>query len=93
MKKRIVENLQKIACFIIILFVTQVKAQVLDSTLAIYGTKYQQERTYLHYDKTAYTPGETIWFKAYMMEGILPANGSKTLYIDWVDEKRKFIKP
>jgi hypothetical protein len=77
MKKRIVQNLQKIACFIIVFSVTKANAQLLDSTLATYGTKYQQERTYLHYDKTAYTPGETIWFKAYMMEGILPANGSR----------------
>src|SRR5215203_2335563 len=87
MKKRIVESLQKIACLVIILFVTEVKAQMFDSTLAIYGTKYQQERTYLHYDKSAYAPGETIWFKAYLMEGIFPADGSKTFYVDWVDEK------
>jgi hypothetical protein len=63
------------------------QAQVLDSTLAIYSSKYQQERTYLHYDKTAYVPGETIWFKAYLMDGIFPAEGSKTFYVDWVDDK------
>ena len=91
MKKRIVQNLQKITCFIAVLSVTKANAQLFDSTLATYGTKYQQERTYLHYDKTAYTPGETIWFKAYMMEGILPANGSRTLYIDWVDEKGNLL--
>src|SRR5215217_8259391 len=64
-----------------------VKAQSLDSVLYVYSTNYQQERTYLHYDKATYAPGETIWFKAYLMEGILPAEGSKTFYVDWVDDK------
>jgi hypothetical protein len=62
-------------------------AQNLDSTLAVYSNKYQQERTYLHYDKAAYAPGETIWFKAYLMEGIFPAETSKTFYVDWIDDK------
>jgi hypothetical protein len=62
-------------------------AQLLDSTLARYSSKYQQERIYMHYDKAAYGSGETIWFKAYLMEGMLPGESSKTLYIDWVDEK------
>lgn len=91
MKKKIVRNLQKIVCFLIIFSYSNAPAQDLDSTLAVYSSKYQQERTYLHYDKTAYTPGETIWFKAYLMEGILPATGSKTLYVDWVDEKGNIL--
>ena len=45
-------------------------AQNIDSTIAIYANEYGQERTYLHYDKSTYVPGETIWFKAYLMEGI-----------------------
>ena len=35
-------------------------AQNIDSTIAIYGAQYAQERTYLHYDKSTYAPGETI---------------------------------
>ncbi len=92
MKKRTAQNFRRLAGLFFLLFSFSVAgAQVLDSTLALYGTKYQQERTYLHYDKTAYAPGETIWFKAYLMEGILPAEGSKTLYIDWVDEKGNLL--
>lgn len=68
-----------------------VKAQRLDSTLAVYAQKYQSERTYLHYDKSSYFPGETIWFKAYLMEGIFPAEESKTFYIDWVDDQGKVL--
>jgi hypothetical protein len=61
-------------------------AQDLDSTLAKYGDQYQPEKVYLHYDKASYYAGETIWFKAYLMEAFLPARGSKTLYIDWVSD-------
>ena len=86
MKQRIAPNLSLLVPLLII-FSFSAQAQVLDSTLAVYSTKYQQERTYLHYDKSTYAPGETIWFKAYLMEGIFPAEGSKTLYVDWVDDK------
>ena len=85
MKKRTAVNLKLAGLFIILSFAA--KSQLLDSTLSVYANKYQQERTYLHYDKATYAPGETIWFKAYLMEGIFPAEGSKTLYVDWVDDK------
>ncbi|HVZ57427.1 MAG TPA: hypothetical protein VG870_12255 [Chitinophagaceae bacterium] len=67
------------------------RAQRLDSTLGIYADQYSQERAYIHYDKSAYSPGETIWFKAYLMEDIFPADESKTFYIDWYDQGGKLI--
>jgi len=66
-------------------------AQNIDSTIAIYASRYAQERTYLHYDKSAYAPGETIWFKAYLMQGIYPADESKTFYTDWTDDKGNLL--
>lgn len=65
----------------------QSQAQSIDATLAKYATDYVPERAYLHYDKAAYAPGETIWFKVYLMETLYPAESSKTIYIDWIDEK------
>lgn len=63
-------------------------AQNIDSTINQYATNYAQERIYLQYDKSTYVPGETLWFKAYLMENIFPAeSGSKTLYTDWTDDK------
>jgi hypothetical protein len=59
-------------------------AQAIDSTLARYADYYQPEKAYLHYDKTSYFAGETIWFKAYLMEEFIPALGSKTFYVDWI---------
>ena len=75
----------------ICIFILPAKAQVLDSTIANYANNYAPERCYLHYDKSSYMPGETIWFKAYMMKGILPADESKTLYVEWLDEDGKLI--
>jgi hypothetical protein len=71
---------------ILVIFCNTVHSQSLDSALARYGEKYQQEKAYLHLDKSSYLPGETVWFKAYLMEGIFPANQSKTLYVDWIAE-------
>jgi hypothetical protein len=67
------------------------RAQNIDSTITIYANRYAQERTYLHYDKSTYAPGETIWFKAYIMQGIFPADESKTFYTDWTDDKGNLL--
>lgn len=67
------------------------KAQSLDSTLAKYASNYQQEKTWLHYDKASYAAGETIWFKAYLMEGLFPAGETKTFYVDWVSDNGEVL--
>ena len=67
------------------------RAQNIDSTLSIYAGKYSQERMYLHFDKASYVTGETVWFKAYLMEDIYPATAVKTVYLDWTDEKGKTV--
>lgn len=63
------------------------KAQNIDAAIDAYATKYSPERAYIHYDKAAYTAGDTIWFKVYLMNEIAPATESKTLYTDWIDDK------
>src|SRR6476661_2048475 len=66
-------------------------AQRIDSTLAIYANQFPQERMYLQYDKPVYSPGETIWFKAYLMNGILPSDISKNGYADFYDADGKLL--
>ncbi len=66
-------------------------AQHIDSTLAIYADQYPQERMYLQYDKPAYSPGETVWFKAYLMAGILPSPISKNGYADFYDAEGRLL--
>ena len=70
----------------LVFFCFIVKAQKLDSVLENYGNHFQEEKMYLHYDKSSYLAGETIWFKAYLLEGIYPVEGSKTLYTDWIGD-------
>ncbi|HUQ97495.1 MAG TPA: hypothetical protein VM010_07510 [Chitinophagaceae bacterium] len=93
MKQHLVQRLQQVFPFLFFSILhSSAGAQNLEKTLAVYAEKYAQERAYLHYDKGAYAAGETIWFKAYLLEGILPAPGSKTLYVDWVDESGAVLK-
>ncbi|HEU0112320.1 MAG TPA: hypothetical protein VFQ73_15705, partial [Flavisolibacter sp.] len=66
-------------------------AQPIDSTLVKYSRDYAQEKAWLHLDKSTYNPGETIWFKAYLLEGFLPATGSKTFYVDWVSDNGEVL--
>lgn len=66
-------------------------AQNIENNLQIYANNFTQERIYLHYDKSTYAPGETIWFKAYLMQTIFPVDGSKTVYIDWTDQNGKLL--
>ena len=70
----------------LVLYCFSLNAQKLDSVLENYGNHFQQEKMYLQYDKSSYLAGETIWFKAYLLEGIYPVEGSKTLYTDWVGD-------
>ncbi len=60
-------------------------AQRIDTTLAAYADKFQPERMYIQFDKPAYAAGETVWFKAYLMAGILPTEISKNCYTDFYD--------
>lgn len=60
--------------------------QLFDSLLNISATKYAQEKIYLHYDRSYYNTGETIWFKAYIISNNSPAAISKTLYAELIND-------
>ncbi|MES2328054.1 MAG: hypothetical protein V4539_00540 [Bacteroidota bacterium] len=65
--------------------------QPIESLLKIYDSKVPQEKIYIHFDNSLYTQGQTVWYKAYVLKGNDPSDLSKNLYIDWFDEKGKFI--
>lgn len=77
--------------FTFLLFSFYLQAQNIDSTIEKYATGYGQEKAYLHYDKSNYAAGETVWFKVYLMNGIFPSDDSKTFYLDWTDDKGKLL--
>ncbi|OWP65020.1 hypothetical protein CDA63_01285 [Hymenobacter amundsenii] len=59
--------------------------------LAFYQT--QPEATYLHLDQAAYAAGETLWFKAYVVDARAhrPDSLSRVLYVDVVTPERRVI--
>ena len=67
-------------------------AQRFDSILFRLNNEYKQEKIYLHFDRNLYSPGETIWFKAYLFTGSYPSLVSKTIYAELLDEKGKIIQ-
>lgn len=75
----------------LLLFCISASAQQIDSTMNYYANNYGVEKIYIHYDKSAYVPGDTIWFKCYLLKDLLPAMNAKTLYMDWSDINGKLI--
>lgn len=69
-----------------------VQSQNLTNKLEVYATQFSPERSYLHYDKSSYFTGETIWFKAYVLNEVAPALESKNFYIDWINDKGIVLK-
>ncbi|MFZ1800313.1 MAG: hypothetical protein WAU24_10665 [Chitinophagaceae bacterium] len=61
------------------------KQMQVKSALENYGQNYLQEKIYAQFDKPLYSPGETIWFKAYILAGVNPSDISKNVYIDFSD--------
>ncbi len=73
-------------------FANAIFAQQIDSTLANYANNYQQEKIHIHFDKSAYNKGESIYFKSYILAGSDLSDYSKNFYVDWFDENGKLIK-
>ena len=77
---------------VLICFCKTLTAQTVDSTLAIYADKFQQEKIHIHFDKAIYNKGETIWMKLYLMAGSDFSDYSKNIYVDWFGIDGKLIK-
>src|SRR5882762_10238869 len=73
-------------------FIFSLRAQRVDSILTKFDQTYPQEKLYLQFDKSAYNPGETIWFKAYLFVSNLPSDISKTLYVELLDKEGNVIQ-
>ena len=67
-------------------------AQQIDSALKIYSSQFQQEKIHIHFDKSIYTKGETIWFKAYLMAGSELSDYSTNFYVDVFDANGNLLK-
>lgn len=74
------------------LFSQNANINTVKDAVSALADNFPQEKVYLQYDKPAYAPGETIWFKAYMLVGANTDDISKTLYVDFLDASGRLIK-
>ncbi len=66
-------------------------AQTPEILLEKIKTNYTQEKLFLHYDKDAYLAGETIWFKAYIAEGMLPSKQSTVVKAELMNDSGRIV--
>ncbi|HXL56501.1 MAG TPA: hypothetical protein VN958_09605, partial [Chitinophagaceae bacterium] len=59
--------------------------QSVKANIEQYGANFPQEKIYIQFDKPAYAPGETIWYKAYLMAGVDISTISTNFYFDFAD--------
>jgi hypothetical protein len=83
--------MKSIFFFTVLLISVSLRAQRFDSLLNVLDTRYPQEKIYVHFDKSLYSPGETIWLKAYLFSGTFPSLISKTMYAELLDEQGKLL--
>jgi len=60
-------------------------ANIAKAGIDSFTNKFPQEKIYIHTDRAAYRPEETIWFKLYAMTDGLPSYVSKVAYTDLVN--------
>ena len=83
-------------CTVILLLILcsilqQSNAQQIGNFLPDYLEHYKPEKLHLHFDKSIYNKGETIWFKSYLMVGNGPSDFSRNFYVDWFDQNGQLI--
>lgn len=85
--------MRKISLVLALMVTTLCKlsAQQIDSMMNLYAENYQQEKIHIHFDKSIYNKGETIWYKAYVMTGTDLTTYSKNFYVDWFDDQGKLL--
>lgn len=82
--------------FLFLLIISVSKSQDIQGLLAkinAYHDSRPIEKIHLHLDKSRYTAGETIWFKAYEVVSVenMMSNLSKIAYVDLIDPKDRII--
>ncbi len=90
MMRKIILN--AIALFFLTFIVGKAQAQVYDSVLNIYEEQFPTEKVHIHFDRTIYNTGETIFYKLYVLSGSEWTTLSKNIYVNWYDTSGNYIK-
>ena len=78
--------------FIVLLFFSKTQAQIYDSVLNVYAEQFPREKIHVHFDRSIYNTGETLFFKVYLLTGIEWSSISKNVYVVFYDDNGKFLK-
>jgi hypothetical protein len=81
-----------IASLFLTFFVGKAHAQIYDSVLNIYDEQFPKEKIHIHFDRTIYNTGETIFYKLYVLSGMEWTTLSKNVYVVWYDTSGNYIK-
>ena len=67
--------------------------RALAERVAQFYTRARLEKVYLHLDRPVYGTGETIWFSAYLVDGLRhrPDSLSKILYVELLSPQRRVV--
>ncbi|MGI4864494.1 MAG: TonB-dependent receptor plug domain-containing protein [Janthinobacterium lividum] len=67
--------------------------RVLAERLAAFYNRARLEKVYLHLDRPVYGTGETIWFNAYLVDGLRhrPDSLSRIVYVELLSPQRRLI--
>ncbi len=84
--------MKQLFLFLFLLLSFILKAQTPESFLEKIQQNYTAEKIYVHYDKSSYIAGETIWFKAYIMDGFMPSTKSTVLCIELINDSGKTVQ-
>ncbi len=84
--------MKNVFLFVAILYCHSTLAQTPESLIQKVQENYTAEKIYIHYNKLSYIAGETIWFKAYLMEGFLPSSKSTVISVELINESGKVLQ-
>jgi len=67
--------------------------EVITKKLTAYQVENTPEKTYIHTDKDMYIPGETIWYKGYLLDGSDHGGSDKSnvLHIELLNERDSIV--
>lgn len=62
-----------------------------DSMMNVYADRLALEKIHIHFDKSIYNRGETVWYKVYILQSRDTAASSRNVYLEWYDADGKLI--
>lgn len=91
--KKFRNSIQAILAFLVILILPGLHSFAQDRNPLEERSSIQLEKLYLHFDKPFYIPGETIWYKAYLVNARSnePSSLSGIVYVELLDLTGKVI--